>query len=183
MGSVGERGEDDHLAVPGIDRLAALVRDHLAQRTELGIACSIDLLGGGDERSQPVAILDQILPPAHEIHILEQHLHLATHDQALEGWIVEIQVLDLEFFYLFRLRLDACERSLHVAELALHGKRKRGHSALHALEHIDAQQVDQALFTVHLAEETGTTLHLRTILAVVGLLFMRQHVAQGGIRS
>ena len=36
-GRVGEGGKDDHLAVAGVDRVPALLVDHLAQGRELGV--------------------------------------------------------------------------------------------------------------------------------------------------
>ena len=62
-GGVGEGGEDDHLAVAGVDRVAALVLDHLAQGRQLGVTGRIHLArrrvaaspGGCGPRSDPAS--------------------------------------------------------------------------------------------------------------------------------
>ena len=63
-------------------------------------------------------------------------------------------------------------------KLALHGEGEGRDGALHALEHVDAQQVDQAFLAVHLAEEALAAANLGAVLRVVGRLLVRQHVAQ-----
>jgi hypothetical protein len=43
---VGEGGEHDHLAVPRVDRIAALVGNHLAEGNELRITGGVNLPSG-----------------------------------------------------------------------------------------------------------------------------------------
>jgi hypothetical protein len=62
--------------------------------------------------------------------------------------------------------------------LALDREGERGHGALHALEHVDAQQVDEAFLAVDLAEEALAAANLGAVLLVVGGLLVRQHVPQ-----
>ena len=64
LGGVGKGGEDDDLAVAGVERVAALVLDDFAQGVELGVARGAHLLRGGEQRREAVAVLDQVLPPA-----------------------------------------------------------------------------------------------------------------------
>ena len=167
------------LRLPGLIGLLAFVLDHLAQSAaSLASRSASDLGRRRMERCQPVAVLDQVLLPADEVHILEQHLDLAADEQALEGGIVDVHILDVDLLHLLGMALDAGERGFHVPQLALHGEGEGRHRAFHALEHIDAQQVDQALLAVDLAEEALAAANLGAVLLVVRLLLVRQHVAQ-----
>ena len=96
MGGVGEGREDQQLAVVGVDGLAALAADDLTEGVELGIPRRAHLLGRRVERGQPVAVLDEVLPPTDAVHVLEQHLDLAPDQQALERRIVHIHVFDVD---------------------------------------------------------------------------------------
>ena len=69
----------------------------------------------------------------------------------------------------------------HVGELALERESEGGDRALHPLQDVDPQEVDQAFFAVHLAEEALAAANLRAVLGVVGRLLVRQHVAQGRV--
>ena len=131
-----------------------------------------------EERGQAVAVLDQVLLPADEVHVLKQHLDLAPDQQALEGRVVDVHVLDVDLLDRLGVALDLGQRGFHVGKLALDGEGEGGDRALHALEHVDAQQVDQALLAVHLAEEALAAANLGAVLRVVGRLLVRQHVAQ-----
>ncbi len=102
---------------------------------------------------QAVAVLQEVLLPADEVDVLEQHLDLAPDQEALEGGVVEVDVVDVDLLDVAGLGLDAGEGGLDVAELALDGEGEGGDRALHALEDVDAEQVDEALLAVHLAEE------------------------------
>ena len=68
------------------------------------------------------AIFDQLLFPADQVHVLQQHLYFAPDEQALEGGIVEVHVLDVDLVHLVRVALDAGQCCLHVAQLALDGE-------------------------------------------------------------
>ena len=74
--------------------------------------------------------------------------------------------------------LDLGQGGLHVGELACERESKGGDRALHALEHVDAQEVDKAFLAVHLAEEALAAANLGAVFGVVGRLLVRQHVAQ-----
>ena len=63
-------------------------------------------------------------------------------------------------------------------KLPLNGKREGRDRALHALEHIDPQQVDQTFFAIRLAEEAFAAPYLGAVFLVVGGLLVRQHIAQ-----
>jgi hypothetical protein len=54
--------------------------------------------------------------------------------------------------------------------------------ALHALQHVDAQQVDQALFAIDLPEGALAAADLSAVLPVVGFLLAGQHVTQRRVR-
>src|ERR1035438_8573268 len=86
LGGVGKGGEDDELAVAGIERRAALALDDFAQSLELGVPRRAYLFRRRKERRQPVAVLGQVLPPADTVNVLQQHLYLAADEQALESW-------------------------------------------------------------------------------------------------
>ena len=94
------------LRLPGLMGLRHLLLDHLAQGGELGVACGIHLLGRREQRRQAVAVLDQVLLPADEVHVLQQYLHLAPDEQALEGRIVDVHIVDVDFLHLFGVGLD-----------------------------------------------------------------------------
>jgi hypothetical protein len=58
------------------------------------------------------------------------------------------------------------------------GERERGDRAFHPLEDVHAQQVDEALLAVHLPEEALPAANLRAVLGVIGGLLVRQHVSE-----
>ena len=178
LGGVGEGGEDDDLAVAAIDGVAAFVLNHFAQAGELGVAGGIDLLGRCQQGGQAVAVFDEVLLPADQIDVAEQHLDLAPDQQALEGRVVDVDIGDVDFFDFVGVCFDMRQGGFHILQLPLDGQREGRHRAFHALEHIDAQQVNQAFFTVHLAEEALAAANLGAVLGVVGGLLVRQHVAQ-----
>ena len=68
VGGVGERGEDEHLAICSprlmVVGLRTLSLDHLPQLGELGVALGVHLLRRGMESAKRLRVLDQILPPA-----------------------------------------------------------------------------------------------------------------------
>src|SRR6185295_6950381 len=163
-GGVRKSSEHDDLAVLTIDRVTALVRDDFAEGGELGVAFSGDLAGRADHGCQTIAILNEILLPAHEVHVLQQHLDLAADQQALEGRILDVHVVDVDLLQILRLGLNASKRRLHVLELPLDGQRERDDRAFHPLEDVHTQEVNQALFAVHLPEETRAPLHLGAVL-------------------
>ena len=152
------------LRLPGLIGLRHLRSMTSRRRRELGVARRAHLVRGGVECGEAVAVLDQVLLPADEVHVLQQHLDLAADEQALEGGIVDVHVLDVDLLQLLGVALDAGQRGFHVAQLALHGEGKGRHRAFHALEHVDAQQVDQAFLAVDLAEEALAAANLRAVL-------------------
>ena len=79
--------------------MADFLRDDVTEGLEFGVARSTDLVRRRVERGETVAVFDQVLLPAHEIHILHQHLHLATYEQTLEGRDVNLDVFDVDFFH------------------------------------------------------------------------------------
>ena len=82
----------------------------------------------------------EVLLPADEIDILQQHLHLAAHQQALEGGILDVDILNIDLFQIFGLGLDTREHGLYIAELALDRECEGRHSAFHALQDVHAQR-------------------------------------------
>ena len=167
--------------------MAALLLDHVAQLGQLGVACSIHLLGGGQQCGQPVAVLDEVLLPADEVHVAQQHLDLAADQQGFKGRVVDIDIGDVDFldaiaaFDAFGKALDVGQHGFNVFQLPLHRQREGRHGALHALEHVHPQQMDQAFFAVGLAEEALAAPDLGAVLGVVSGLLVRQHVAQRGV--
>lgn len=96
---IGEGGEDDKLAVPRIERRADFLRDDAAQRLQFGIARGSHLLRCRKQRGEAVAVLREILLPAHEVHILEQHFYFSAHEQRLKRGIVHVEVFDFDFLH------------------------------------------------------------------------------------
>ena len=176
--SVGKGGENEHLAVAGIDRGPDFAGDDLPQRLQLGIAGSGDLAGGGGQRRQAVAIVVQVLAPARQIHVAEQHLDLAADQKPLVAGIVHVDIRDIDLFHLFGAGLDAGQGGVDVGELALDGEGEGGDGALHALQDVDAQQMNQALFAVHLAEESVAATDADAVFGVVLATLVGQQVAQ-----
>ena len=152
--------------------------DHLAQGGELGVTGSIHLRRRRMQGRQAIAIFDQVLFPADEVHVLQQHLHLAPDEQTLKRGVFNIHVLDVDLLQLLGVALDAGQRCLYVAQLTLYREGERRHRAFHALEHVDAQQVDQAFLAVGLPEEAFATANLGAVLLVVSGLLVRQHVPE-----
>src|SRR5690606_8695994 len=113
--------------------------------------------------------------------VTEQHLDLAPDEQRLESRIVYVDIGDVDFFELVRVRFNMGQRGFHIPELPLDRQREGRHRAFHALEHIDAKQVNQALFAVHLAEEALAAANLGAVLGVISRLLVWQDIAQGRI--
>ena len=166
------------LRLPGLSGCAALALDDLAEGGELGVARRIHLPRRREQRRETVAVLDQVLPPADEVHVLQQHLDLAADEQALEGRVVDVHVLDVDLLDGLGVGLDLRQGGLDVGELPLDRQGERRDGALHPLEDVDPQQVDEAFFAVHLAEEALAAADLGAVLRVVGRLLVRQHVTQ-----
>ena len=83
-----------------------LLLDDFAEGLELGVARRAHLLRRRQQRGEPVAVFDEVLPPADAVHVLEQHLDLAPDQQALESRVVDVHVLDVNFFDRLRLGFD-----------------------------------------------------------------------------
>ncbi len=108
------------LRLPGLIGLRHLSLDHLAQRGELGVAGGIHLSRRRQQCGQPVAVLDQVLLPADQVDVLQQHLDLAPDEQALEGRIVDVHVLDVDLLTAPRRALRCCASVASTSrELAL----------------------------------------------------------------
>ena len=80
------------------------------------------------------------------------------------------------------MRLNPGQHALHVTQLAAHRQAERVHRALHALQHVDPQQVNEAFFTIGLPEEALAAADLGAVLRVVRRLLVRQHVPQRCVR-
>ena len=145
---------------------------------KLGVTRRAHLFCRRKKRGEPVAVLDEVLPPADAVHVLQQHLDLAPDQQALESRIVRVHILDVDFFHRLRVGLDLGQGGFHVGKLALEGEGKGSDRAFHPFQDVDAQEVDEAFFAVHLPEETFAAANLRAVFGVVGRLLVRQHVAQ-----
>ena len=119
--------------------------------------------------------------PTDQVHVFEQDLDLAPDQEGLEGRVVHVHVGDVYLFDGFFMGLDFGEGGLHVGELALDREGEGGDGALHALEHVDAQEVDQAFLAVHLAEETLAATDAGAVFLVVSFLLVGQDVAERGV--
>ena len=166
------------LRLPALSGWRHFALDDLAESGELGVTRRADLLRRREERGQAVAVLDEVLPPADAVHVLEQHLDLAPDQQALESRIVHVHVLDVDLFHRLRVGFDLGQRGLHVGKLAREREGKGSDRTLHPLQDVHPQQVDEAFFAVHLAEEALAAANLSAVLGVVGRLLVRQDVAQ-----
>ena len=93
--------------------------DDLAEGLELGVPRRAHLLCRREQRGQPVAVFDEVLPPADAIHVLEQYLYLAPDQQALESRVFGVYVCNVDFFKGLGLGFDLRQCGLHVGELAL----------------------------------------------------------------
>jgi hypothetical protein len=120
MGGIGERSEDDDLTVAGVDRAATLGLDDLAECRQLGVTRSIDLAGSRVERRQSIAVLDEVLLPADEVDVIEQHFDLTANQKALEGGIVDVHIVDIDLFEFLGVSFDKGERGFHVPQLSLY---------------------------------------------------------------
>ena len=175
---VGKRSEDEQLSIVGIERLSALAFNDIAKSMELGVTRGSHLFRRRQECGKPVAVFDEVLPPADAVHVLEQHFHLAPDQQALKSRVVRVHVSNVNFFNRIRLGFDLGKCRLHVGELAREREGKRCDRTFHPLEDVHPQQVDKAFLAVHLPEEALATANLRAVLGVIGRLLVWQHVAQ-----
>ena len=145
---------------------------------QFGVALSGDLLGRGQQRGQAVAVFDQVLLPANQVHVAQQHFDFAPHQQGFKRRVFDVDVGNVDFFDTFVVVFDVRQHSFYVFQLPLHRQRKRRHSAFHALEHVDAQQVNQAFFPVGLPKKALAAPNLGAVFGVVGGLLVQQHIAQ-----
>lgn len=79
-----------------------------------------DLLCRRIQRGKAVAVLDQVLFPAQQINIAQQHLDLATNQQGFKGWVIDVHVFDVQLFDLLAVRFDLCQGFFDVLKLAMH---------------------------------------------------------------
>ena len=156
--------------------------DQFTQFLQLVIAGGADLLCCCVQGGQAVAIFNQVLLPAQQVYISQQNLDFATDQEGFKGGVVNVHIGDVELFNFFLMSFNARQHAFHIAQLSLHGQGKRRHGAFHAFEHVDTQQVNQAFFTICLAEEALAATNLGAVLLVIGFLLVRQHIAQGRIR-
>ncbi len=75
------------------------------------------------------------------------------------------------------------QQSIHLGQLPLQGEREGVDGTLHPLEQIHPDQMDHALFTVHLPETALSAAHLGIVLGLVGGQPARQEIAQRRISS
>ena len=110
---------------------------------------------------------------------LSSTLTLRPTSRLSKAGIVDVHVLDVDLFH--RPRRGSRSGPAWPPRRASWRSTVRANDddrAFHALEHVDAQQVDQALLAVHLAEEALAAANLGAVFLVVGRLLVRQHVAQ-----
>ena len=119
-GGVGESREHHDLAVSGIDGVLALAGDLLPQFQQLVVACNADLLCRRIQRGKAVAVLDQVLFPAQQINVAQQHLDLATNQQGFKGRVIDVHVFDVQLFDFLAVRFDLCQGFFDVLKLAMH---------------------------------------------------------------
>ena len=122
FGGVGEGREQQDFAVAGIDRRVQFFGDNPAQLFQLGIPRRGDQVGGGQQGRQAVAVLSQILAPAHPIHVLQQYANLTTDQQGLERGIIDVDIVDHEFVHRVDMAVDLRKQAVHVTKLALNGE-------------------------------------------------------------
>ncbi len=131
------------------------------------------------QRGQTVAVLGQVLPPTDPVDVLQQHLDLAADEQRLEGRVVHFDVLDARVLQCCRRGSSIlASKPFDVGQLALDRQGEGVDRALHALEQVDAHQVDEALLAVDLPEDALAAADRDAVLGVVLGLLVRQHVAQ-----
>ena len=114
---IGKCSEYQYLPVAGIEWVAHFFRDHFSQRGEFRVAGRTDLVGSEVERRETFAVFIEILFPADKVYVLDQHLHLSPNEQTLERGIVNLHILDVDFFDGLLLCFDLRKRDLHVVEL------------------------------------------------------------------
>src|SRR5690606_27734185 len=90
---------------------------------------------------------------------------------------------DVDFLKLLRLGVDAAQGGFDVPELALNREREGHHRALHPLEDVHAEEVNEAFLAVNLAEEARAALDLGAVSPVVSFLLVGKHVPQRRVGS
>ena len=129
------------------------------QFREFGVSFGRNLPCSRVERRQSIPIFDKILPPANTVNVIEQHLHLSTHQQTLESRILDVDIGNVPLYqFIDPVSQSARELLSTSAKLPLHGKRKGGYGTLHAFQCVDPQELDQAFLPIHLMEEAVAAL-------------------------
>ena len=80
------------------------------------------------------------------------------------------------------MRFDLGECGFHIGELTFHRESKRWHGALHALQDVNADEVNQAFFAVCLAKEALPTPNPGAIFCIVSRLLVGEHIPKRGVR-
>ena len=111
--------------------------------------------------AQAIAIFGQVLPPAHAIDILKQHLDLAPDEQSLKGGIIDVDIVNGQFIDRVIMRVDLGKQRIDIGKLAFNGQGKRCHRAFHPLEDVDPQKVDEAFLAIDLTEKALAAANLR----------------------
>ena len=68
----------DPVGEPAFDAGAVVGQAGGVEARDLGVAAGINLASCGNEGGEAVAILDQVLPPADAVYVLEQDFDLAA---------------------------------------------------------------------------------------------------------
>ena len=78
-------------------------------------------------------------------------------------------------------RLDSSQCPFHIPQLPLQGEGKGGDGALHPLQNVDPQEMDEAFLSVYLTEGAFASTNLGAVFGVIGRLLVRQDVAQRSV--
>src|SRR5208337_576034 len=97
----------------------------------------------------------------------QQYLDLGANEQTLESRIIDVDVLDVDLFDGLDMGFDLPQNRLDVGELALDCQREGGNCALHSLQDVDAQEVNEAFLAVGLPEEAFSAADSGAVFLVI----------------
>ena len=157
---IGKGGENNHLAIAGIDGMLHLFPEDLQQFLQFAVVFGGDVAYHQNEQFQNVTVFDQAVPPGQVIHIANFDFDFAAKGEELAFALIVgvkfIHVADVGQFQRrcrgFAVGVDDLDGAVNQVHNALEGKGEGVDRTFHALHQIDGGKAADALFAVGLGE-------------------------------
>ena len=98
---------------------------------------------------------------------MQKHLDLSTDEKRFHSRIIDIQLVDGQFLCHVLQGIESRQQRVDAIELPTHRERKGMDRAFHALEQIDAHELNEAFFAIHLAEDAVAPANTDAVALVI----------------